>query len=460
MVIDLIAMAMLSLLVVVWLKERVLYVIFPWAYVQNFVLAWAYTSGWAGKDLCHALLLSKEFLLFGLFLYFLQRLPRNSDGGWPLPIRILGAFTVWCVARYAVAGVFQGQSVFGNLWNLRIACFPFEILTVAMGVASASPQFAKRFIRNMVFFVVALAVVGIGLDVLPSAGFWRDHANIARYNFDIKGESSAEMGIEDVQGVQALSEGITGNGIARVAFSSLSPFRAFGTVGDAVGFGHFVAFPLLLLAFCLRRNWKTQTMLVITATALFLSFTRSAWIFVAVAFLYVLLRERRYKLVFGLTGSGAIALFFWAPLAGWYSTSLGRLSSNSTDPHAQGLFWFYTQGLWQLKNLFGQGMSTDIPESGYGILLIRYGLPAVATFVWFCFALYRSLRQTRLQQKPVFLVAQAVPLALLVILNFSYYPFSFIPYLLVWFVVGTCLAVSSTIELEEARGNRLTTNVI
>ena len=43
----------------------------------------------------------------------------------------------------------------------------------------------------------------------------------------------------------------------------------------------------------------------------------------------------------------------------------------------------------------------------------------------------------------MFLVAQAVPLVLLLILNFSYYAFSFIPYLLPWFVVGTGLAMAA-----------------
>lgn len=426
-----------------WAKERILYVIFPWAYVQNFVLAWAYTSGWAGKDLCQALLISKEFLLIWLFIYFLPRVPRESDGRWSAPIRILGFFIVWCVIRYAVAVVFQGESLFGNLWNLRMACFPFEILVVAVGVAWTKPEFARRFIRNMVFLVAILALVGIALDVLPGTSFWRTHANIAVYNYDVKGEDPGYAG--QAGAVLAEAEGITGNGVGRSAFLFLSPFRAMGTVGDAVGFGHFLAFPILLLAFWLRRNWKTRLLLVITAIALLLSLTRSAWIFVAIAGMYILLRERRYRLVLGLAGTGAIALSAWVPLATLYLGSLADFSSSSTDPHAQGLFWFYTQGLWQLKNVFGQGMVADVPESGYGVLLIRYGVPAVAIFVWFCLALYRNLRQTRWSEKPLFMIAQAVPLALLVILNFSYYPFSFIPYLLVWFVIGFCLALPNVV---------------
>jgi hypothetical protein len=432
---------LLSLLLILWAKERILYVIFPWAYVQNFILAWAYTSGWAGKELCQALLISKEFLLLWLFLYFIPRVPRHSDSRWLTPLKILGFFVAWCVVRYAIAVVFQGDSLFGNLWDLRIVFFPIEILVVAMAISSAKPEFARRFILRMTWLAAALAVLAIPLCLLSATNFWRDHANIAAYTTDVKGQSSGYEG----QAPEMLAEatGISGNGLARGAFVFLSPFRAFGTIGDSVGFGHFVAFPLLLLAFCFRRNWKRELVLSLIGIALFLSFTRSAWIFVAVAAIYVLLRRHRFKLVFGLGGAGALAVSAWAPLGEWYSASLGGLSTSSTDPHANGLIWFYTQGLWKFENLFGQGMTADVPESGYGILLIRYGLPAVLILIWFCFVLYRELRQTNLRGTPLFLVAQAVPIGMLVILNFSYYPFSFIPYLLVWFVVGFCLVVAN-----------------
>lgn len=445
MAFDLITTAILSLLIVARWKERTLYVIFPWAYVQNFVLAWAYTSGWLGKGLCQALVISKEFLLLWLFLYFLLRLPPYGERRWPAPLRVLALFTAWCVMRYAIAVAFQGQGFFANLFTLRMACFPFEILVVAVGVVSARPKFARRFIRNMVLLIVALAAVGIALDVLPGTNFWRDHVNFASYRTEVKGESTA--GYEgEAQEIEAESEGLYGNGVARTAFTFLSPFRAVGTVGDSVGFGHFVAFPLLLLAFYLRRNWKTSVMAALTAAALFLSFTRSAWIFVAIGFFYVLLRKKRYRLAFGLAGTGLVALTAWAPLATLFSGTLVNASSSSTDPHAQGLFWFYTQGLWQSKYLLGQGMTADLPESGYGILLIRYGLPAIVILVWFCFALYRSLRKTALREAPLLQIAQAVPIGIIVIMNFSYYPFSFIPYLLVWFVIGACLALSSSVR--------------
>jgi hypothetical protein len=41
---------------------------------------------------------------------------------------------------------------------------------------------------------------------------------------------------------------------------------------------------------------------------------------------------------------------------------------------------------------------------------------------------------------------------MLVTMNTSYYPFSFIPYLLPWFVIGACLALASASTSFERHG--------
>jgi len=441
---DLIATALVTILLVVWLKERVLLVLFPWAYVQNVVLASMYTSGIAGRDACRALLVSKEFILLWLFIYFFPRLGRNGRRRWLAPLGILVLFTMWCIGRYMLAVIFQGESLFNSLWNLRIVLFPLEILTVAVGVASTKPEFALRFIRGMVYLASALAVVGILLYLLPGSGFWRAYADIATYQLDVKGQSPGYTGEPAEKAAE--EEGISANGLARPGFSFISPFRAFGTIGDAVGFGHFLAFPALLLAFAFPRGWRTRSMLAMTLGALFFSFTRSAWMFVVLGCVYILMRNRRYRLLLAFAAAVAM-LLIWAPIGDWYSESVAALSwGNAQDYHGEGLVWLYKEGLWRLDNVLGRGLSIpgDLPESGYGVLLLWYGLPSIVGIVWFCLSTYRTLRGIRNDKEPLLLVAQAVPVVLLLILNFSYYPFSFIPYLLPWFVVGTCLATGVT----------------
>ena len=122
----LIATLCVSLVLVARLKERVLYLLFAWAYVQNVVLAGLYTSGLAGANLCRALLFPKEIVLLLLFFIFFPNLRRHGRGHWPTPLYILGLFTVWCIVRYTAAVIFQGESLIENLWNLREVCFPFE----------------------------------------------------------------------------------------------------------------------------------------------------------------------------------------------------------------------------------------------------------------------------------------------------------------------------------------------
>lgn len=439
MALDLIATGFLTLLLVVWLKEKILYVIFPWAFVQNFVLAWAYTSGWMGKDLCQALLISKEFLLLWLFLYLAPKLIQYGGGKWPAPLGILAAFTGWCVIRQAIAGFYEPGSVMWGLYRLRLMCYPLQILGVAVAVTWAKPEFASRFIRRMTYLLAGFALAGLLLYFLPGVSFWQERVNMADYSIDIKGFDEGQ-----VAGELGLAGGIVGNGVAREVFTFISSFRAFGTVGDAVGFGHLMAFPVLLLAFWPGRNWKTQGMLALTAAALFLSFTRSAWIFVVVGGAYVLLRKERYRLVIGLTAVVVLTLALWAPLAEWYSEGLADLASGSSgDQHAEGMAWIYKEGLWKAESVLGAGVPSGLMESGYGNLLVMYGLPGLLLMVWFCIALYRVLRRSKARNMPLLLIAQAVPLVLLIDLNFSGYPFYFIPYLLTWFVVGACLATSS-----------------
>lgn len=436
-----------SIALFVRLKEKTLYLLFPWAYLQNFVLAWMYTSGLASRELCQALIVLKEFLLLWLFFYFAPKLRIYGGGGWPLPLRILACFTGWCFLRFAASVLIQGQSALGNLWTLRVIAFPLQILTVAVGVAFSKPDFAKRFIREMTYFSVLVAFVGICAYVLPSANFWRDYVNVARYDAEVKGESGDNSILQQQlsgEDMQESEEGLPGNARGREEFAFISRFRAIGTVCDAVGFGHLVAFPLLFLTFCTPPGWKKCLVIVITAIALFVSFTRSAWIFVAIGCAFVLLQTKRYKTVFAVIGCGLLAFVVWTPMSELYSDSLAFLSwTNPQEAHTQGLVWLYKEGLWKWQNVFGQGLDAEVFEGGYGILLIRFGFPALVGILLFFIAVYRTLRISSYRNSPAFLISQAVPVAMVVVMNTSYYPFSFIPYLLTWFVVGTCLALAA-----------------
>jgi hypothetical protein len=423
-----------SLLLAIRLKERALYLVFLAAFTQNFVLAYLLTNGLAGKDLCRSLILFKEFLLLELFVYSVVLLYRNFQGRWPRPVFLLLCFTTYCILRFGFGSIFSNDFTADGLRKLRMMCYPVQILTVAMVCSWLRPEFTKRFVRQMTLSLGVLGLVGILLFLFPGANFWKQHADIASYNIDVKGEDPSTV-IEE--------QGIPGTGAGREAFLFLSSFRAMGTFADPLSFGFAMAMPILLLTFYYHRNWLTILLLVISGAAIFFTFSRSSWIFTAIAFFYLWIQRRRYTLVLTLGALGLAALLTWPPLAEFAASEYGNVSwVNPTGEHAQGIVWFYQRAFSDLGNIFGKGMDDSvqkIPESGYAFLLEHFGFFAYASFVMFCFSLFFYLRKREAGVNTLIAVAQAVPVCILIVMHTSQYPFAFTEYLFIWFVVGVCI---------------------
>ena len=434
------SLVLLAALLVIWYwKENALYFVFVAAYLQNFVLAYLYTNRLAGRDFCRSMVLFKEFLLLGLFIYALLLLFEQYDGKWPRPMLVLVFFTAYCALRYAFGAVFLEDLNVEGLRKLRAICYPLQILTVAMAFAWLRPQFSKRFMRHMTIFLAALAVIAIGLFLFTRFDFWKQNADVAVYNMDVKGDDPGTV-LED-QGVS-----VTGGG--RQAFLFLSSFRAMGTFADPLGLAFAMCMPAMLLAFYYRLAWLNYTMLVLCSLALFFSFSRSAWIFLTLAVIYVLLRNRRYVLIGALVVAGVAATIVITPLAEFANSEVGDVTgARPGGEHAEGIIWFYERGFTDPGNLLGKGTNDDvrkIPESGYAYLLEHFGFVAYASFLWFCGSLFAYFREREVSLNPLLLIAQSVPVCILIVMHTSQYPFSFIEYLMIWFVVGTCLGLTLT----------------
>jgi hypothetical protein len=423
-----------SLWAAIRLKERALYLVFFAAFTQNFVLAYLFTNGLAGKDLCRSLILFKEFLLLELFVYSVVLLYRHFQGNWPRPLLILVFFTVYCVFRFAFGALFLDDFSADGLRKLRMITYPVQILTVAMVTSWLNPEFSKRFARQMTCCLGVLALIGILLFLFSGTDFWKQHADIAAYNLDVKGDDPSSV-IEE--------QGISGTGAGREAFLFLSSFRAMGTFADPLAFGFAMAMPILLLTFYYPKNWVNILMLVVSGAAIFFTFSRSSWIFVAIAFLYLWLQMRRYALVLTLAAVGLGALLTWPPLAEFAASEAYDLSwTNPNGEHAQGIVWFYQRAFSDSGNFLGKGMDDSvqkIPESGYAFLLEHFGFFAYASFIMFCFSLFFYFRKVESGLNPLVLIAQAVPVCILTVMHTSQYPFAFSEYLFIWFVVGTCI---------------------
>jgi len=423
-----------SLVATLRLRERALYVVFFVAFTQNFVLAYLYTNGIASKDLCRSLMLFKEFLLLELFVYSVVLLYRHFQGNWPRPLQILLLFSLYCVLRFTIGALFFSDFSAEGLRKLRMLCFPVQILTVAMVTSWLHPEFGRRFLRQMTFVLGVLALAGIWLFLLPGTDFWRQHVDIATYNMDVKGDEPETVIVE---------EGIPGTGAGREAFQFLSSFRAMGTFADPLAFGFAMAVPILLLTFYYRWGWLNILMLVISGAAIFFTFTRSAWIFVTISFVYLLIQRRRYALMATLAVLGLGALLTWPPLSEFAAIEYADVSwTNPGGDHAEGLVWFYQKAFADPGNILGKGMDDSvrkIPENGYAFLLEHFGFFAYASFIVFCFSLFFYLRKKEAGVHSLASIAQAVPVCILIVMHTSQYPFAFSCYLYIWFMVGICI---------------------
>jgi hypothetical protein len=432
---SLLAVLTLTIVATVKFKERSFYILFLATYTQSFIVPFLYTSRYIGRDLARSLVLFKEFLLLGLFVCSVVILLDRFRPPWPRPLLPLLFFTAYCIFRFLVGVIFLGDGWGQGLYKLRMVCFPLEILMAVMVFTALKPEFGKRFLRDMTYILSALAVVAIAIFLWAPPDFWVQHADIAAYDLEVKGESEEALSLE--KGVSLTGEG-------RVGFEFLSSFRAMGTFGDPLTLGFSMAVPVLLLFFYFRKRLASVLMLAATTGALLFSLSRSVWIFCCVIGGYVLLRRRRYGLLLGLGACAVAFLIIWSPLAELLANSLSNLSpSNPGDPHAEGILWFYTRGFTDLRNILGRGMADevqDIPESGYAFLLQHFGLLAYASFVWFCVSLFRQLRKAPRYARILPSLGQAIPLGILVIMHTSQYPFAFSEFISLWYVVGLCLS--------------------
>jgi hypothetical protein len=325
---------------------------------------------------------------------------------------------------------------------LRLVCLPLLFLTVAITAAYTQPQFAKKFLRQMTYLLVALAMVGILMWILPPSDFWLRHANIATYGIEIKGDEPFQY--EEAEGIMH-----TSTGAGREALLLLAPFRAFGTFGDPLAMGFALCSPLLMLAFVYRRRWFSRPLLLVLAAGLFATFDRSAWIFVFVTGVFILYRRRKYKWLLAFALAPVIGLLTIPRLAEFakYETEDLSWSHPESGTHAGGIVWLYKSGFTDPTNLLGKGMKEDLDvmhESGHGWLLEHFGLPAYLLWMWVLISMYRHLKSRDSGQNQLPLLCEAMIVATFVVMHFSYYPFSFIGWIPIWYVFGLSVAEDST----------------
>jgi hypothetical protein len=433
-----VSLVLLVAAVLVWkFKEVSLYVLFLTAYTQNLVVPFLYTHGYVGMNSAKALILFKDLLLLLLFVWAVWTLFRQFRPPWPRPFKPLLFLTGYCIVRFFI-GIMLGDRFSEGLSIVRIICFPVEILLVVIVFTAVKPKFGARFLRDITYILSALAVVAIVILVFAPRDFWVQNANIAEIQADVKGEAGDALNFEQGVPMSATMQG-------RELFAFMSSFRAIGTFGEALALSFSMAVPVLLLSLYFRKSIVSVFSLIIAMAALFFSLTRSAWIFCAVVGSYVLLRRGWYRrfVLAGCLLFGFVVIF--PPMGEFASTTISNLAPSNDNPdseHAEGVLWFYTRGLTDTGNILGKGVDArqSIPESGYAYLLEHFGALAYAGFLWFCFSIYRQLGKPSIRNSTLPLIGQGMALAILVVMHFSYYPFSLPTFMSLWYVIGLCLS--------------------
>jgi hypothetical protein len=397
------------------------------SFTQNLCVPLLYTTGWTGPEASKALIFLKEILLLVLFIYSAWRLLGRGIR-IPATLAILIFFTLWCCVR-GLFGMVQGDDIANAGRLIRSVCMPLQLFIV--GLAAACEQdVAEKLLRRMVPILSVLAVAAVVLFFSLGTEFWVKYANIAAYNIALKGEDPSEQ-VEDF--------GVSGSGGGRPEFSFLSDFRAVGTFGDPISMAFAMAFAALLASFYGQHNGKQYLLLLPIGAALFLSFTRSSWIFLIVAGGVIMIRKRKYLLL--ASTIACVALAFMVPqLSDFVLSSVDKLTTGDpNDLHAAGLRGFYTMAWRDPGNILGKGTAAsvqEIPESGYAFLLEHFGLPAYASFLFLNFLMFAQFSRAKARHHSLACIGQGTVAGTLVTMHTSHYAFSFIGYLGIWLTLG------------------------
>jgi len=438
---------LLCLVVAAALRSRLVFVIAAICWVQNLLLPWWYTQGWIDEPVARALLLVKDVLLLLLLGYAAWRVRWVWRRPLPAPVVWLAAYGAWAVLRISLGVALAGEPLLENLRLVRSVLFPVGAVLAGFLVALLAPKLAPRYVRFTVAGIAVCAVVSLALYFLPSNDFWLNEINIALYNVNVKG---------DVEWTVVADLGIPESALGRLSFQAFSAFRLLGTFGDPLTAGLVLGLAVLALAARPRLSPGTLAAAVPLAAALFLTFSRSAWVLAAVGFCYLALVQRRFARLGVLLGGAAVLWIALAPLRQFLATSLAAFDVGGFDAyHALGITNFYSTEMLKAEYLLGAGaldLSTRswMLENGFAFLTVQFGVTLLVTFVGFCLSAERYLRRHAEPDDLVARLGAAGALASLVVANFCFYALWFTAYFGIWSVVGLGIGLLHRREIEHA----------
>jgi hypothetical protein len=419
------------------LRHRSLGLLAIICWVQNLLIPWWYTEGWIDPSAALPLIIVKELILTVTLGYSVWRLSGTKFSELPAPIRAAVVYAVVTMARIIFGVVILGEPLGADVRLIRSILFPPEVLLMSFVAGFVIRDLRLRFERMLIVGLTICAAISLIIFFFAGSEFWRTHINIAAYNVEVKGDPSWTVDLD---------RGVSGSGLGREAFSWLSNFRLIGTFGDPLTAGFSLAVGLLLLLARRRVQGLSAIAAVILSTAIALTFSRSAWIFVAIAFCYIAMVRRSYRRI---VLAAAIVGIAWLALGGLRDFFMVSLSSfdptSSADTyHAEGLRSFYTNTLTDPHSILGHGPITNTEqtatvENGYLYIVEQFGLVVLAPFIWICASAALYLRRCAWHESAFELAGAAFAIGTLLVFNFSFYALSFTAYFAIWAVIGVAV---------------------
>lgn len=429
----LIGFGLVSLGTVLVLKFRAIYLVIIQAFIQNFSFAFLFTSGLVSVNALRGAILIKEFILLFLFVYSTYKLFKSGRRMLTTPFYLLMSFTAYC----AVFGLIYLTSIPGGLRlddfrALREVSYPLEIFTVAVGISFFKPALSRRVLRFTIYYLTVVCAFSLLIQYGSGRSFWLDNANVALYNVEVKG---------DFESAQVSDLGIAGSSLGRSSFTYLSDMRLSGLFADPLSFGFALGIPVLLLVIDDKRSLWRLLQLALLSICVFLTFSRSAWILIVLSYGIWLLLQGKVRR--GILFSVLCVVFVFA-VPSLYEfivqhTFMVFVDANMAYQHVAGVIQFYSGVLFNPSYVAGRGIGlVQIGESGLSYIEKQFGLVPLLLFLAFWVAFAAKLRKQGRTGKTAILsnLGIGICLATILLLNFSYYPFSFIGYLPIWLFLG------------------------
>lgn len=400
--------------------------------IQDFVGAFLHTNFNLPKIFFYFHLFFGEIILFSLFFYII------TGSGFKIHKNLffLLVFSIIVILYYGALS--SDRFSFATLKDLRTLLLPVVLVYLAYYLINTE-QKRRRFFYFFILLSFGLTLFGIFETLFLPNEFWFNHVNMSLYLNQIKGYHASYPGL-----------GIAGSAMGRAGYREFFPRRLTSTFGDPFGYAVGMSIGIIVFLYLFLKAKKIRYLLglLMTSSALLLTFTRSGYLFfIVVFFIFWLIVFNKKQKIFSLFLFILLSPLIYNFFRNLISQTITELRTSTV--HSRDLISFYTFVLQSADHWAGVGVGFRyVIESGYTYLMTQVGGVGLILFLAFIFScmpiIYRKTRQRQKSSEFVSLkcinaIALGILIATLILMNFSRYPFAMTTFMINWIIVGIAL---------------------